>query len=21
MPDVGSHAHSGTCKRCNEALG
>ena len=21
LPDVGSHAHSGTCKRCNEALG
>jgi len=21
LPDVGTHAHLGTCKRCNEALG
>ncbi|MDD9979513.1 MAG: isoleucine--tRNA ligase [Boseongicola sp.] len=21
LPDVGSHAHAGTCERCNEALG
>ncbi|MFZ7090345.1 isoleucine--tRNA ligase [Primorskyibacter sp. 2E233] len=21
LPDVGQHAHAGTCKRCNEALG
>ena len=21
LPDVGTHAHAGTCKRCNEALG
>ncbi|EDM72813.1 isoleucyl-tRNA synthetase [Roseobacter sp. AzwK-3b] len=21
LPDVGTHAHTGTCKRCNEALG
>ena len=21
LPDVGTHAHAGTCGRCNEALG
>jgi isoleucyl-tRNA synthetase len=21
LPDVGTHAHPGTCKRCNDALG
>jgi isoleucyl-tRNA synthetase len=21
LPDVGTHSHPGTCKRCNEALG
>jgi isoleucyl-tRNA synthetase len=21
LPDVGKHAHAGTCKRCNDALG